>query len=277
MLWKKEASEKRDKTENLKKNNEQLMQNILPQHVIDHFLNDAERKDKDETDLYSKSYKNVGVIFASVPNFSEFYSEDSINKDGIECMRVLNEIISDFDEVLRDSRFACIEKIKTISSCYMAASNLDYNSTTSNNATDDDWQHLVDLTNFGIAIKGKLNEINAESFNNFALRVGIAQGPVVAGVIGAKKPHYDIWGNTVNIASRMESTGQSGTIQVLSDTYEILKNRGFLFKERGYIYVKGKGELLTYILVTEQSYDYTRPQRPEKNNKENLEVNKLHT
>jgi class 3 adenylate cyclase len=259
MLWKKEASKGKDEVESLKKINEILMRNILPQHVIDHFLT---VDNKDETELYSRSYGNVGVIFASIPNFAEFYCEDSINKDGIECMRVLNEIISDFDEVLSEERFDCIEKIKTVNSTYMAASGLKDSITV--DADKDQWDHLVRLTDFALALKEKLNDINGESFNNFALRIGIAQGPVVAGVIGAKKPHYDIWGNTVNISSRMESTGKAGTIQVLSDTYEILKNRGFEFEERGYVYVKGKGKLLTYILVTQQSYDYTRPQRPMK-------------
>lgn len=246
MLWKKEALDNKSGIESLRHRNERLMKNILPVHVIDHFL---KMEHDDETELYSRSYQNVGVIFASIPNFSSFYSEEGHNKGGIECMRVLNEIISDFDDVLSDPRFQLIEKIKTVNSCYMAASGLREVSNSPDIINSDPWQHLVDLTDFALKLKEKLDEMNAESFNNFELRVGIANGPVVAGVIGAKKPHYDIWGNTVNISSRMESTGRSGSIQVLENTYAILKERGFQFEKRGYVNVKGKGQLLTYWCI----------------------------
>eukprot|EP00111_Clytia_hemisphaerica_P004600 TCONS_00013203-protein len=263
MLWKKQALDNKQNVESLRHRNEALMQNILPIHVIEHFL---QVDNKDETELYSKSYNSVGVIFASIPNFSQFYTEESYNNGGIECMRVLNEIISDFDEVLRDKKFSLIEKIKTVNSCYMAASGLVHHESNSPDIIrGDPWQHLVDLTDFALALRQKLDAMNAESFNNFELRVGIANGPVVAGVIGAKKPHYDIWGNTVNIASRMESTGKSGTIQVLGDTYEVLKDRGFEFEQRGYVPVKGKGNLLTYILISRTFQDYCRPVRFQNN------------
>lgn len=262
MLWKKEALDNKEGVENLRHRNERLMQNILPIHVIDHFL---KIDNKDETELYSRSYQSVGVIFASIPNFASFYTEESYNKGGIECMRVLNEIISDFDEVLQEPRFSLIEKIKTVNSCYMAASGLiDKEVNSPDVVKGDPWQHLVDLTDFALALRDKLDAINIESFNNFELRVGIANGPVVAGVIGAKKPHYDIWGNTVNIASRMESTGRSGTIQVLKNTYEVLKDRGFEFEQRGYVNIKGKGRLLTYMLITRTYQDFCKPIRFQK-------------
>ncbi|XP_047144840.1 adenylate cyclase type 7 isoform X1 [Hydra vulgaris] len=244
MLWKKEAYDKQEQVENIRSRNQILMQNILPSHVIQHFLKTS---NADETELYSRSYSNVGVIFASIPNFSNFYTEESFNQGGIECMRVLNEIISDFDEVLSEPQYLLIEKIKTVNSTYMAASGLNDVS-----CIDDQWQHLVTLVQFALAIKKKLDLLNEESFNNFQLRIGIAHGPVVAGVIGAKKPHYDIWGNTVNIASRMDSTGEPGKIQMLKETKDILEVRGFNFVTRGYVYVKGKGKLLTYMIVTDQ-------------------------
>ncbi|KAB7503902.1 Adenylate cyclase type 7 [Armadillidium nasatum] len=79
--------------------------------------------------------------------------------------------------------------------------------------------------------------------------MGINHGPIIAGVIGARKPHYDIWGNTVNVASRMESTGKAGCIQTTEETTNILRNFGYIFEQRGLIAVKGKGELMTYYLV----------------------------
>lgn len=77
---------------------------------------------------------------------------------------------------------------------------------------------------------------------------GINQGSVIAGVIGARKPHYDIWGNSVNVASRMESTGQVGKIQVVEPTMLILREFGYVFEQRGMVKVKGKGQLMTYFL-----------------------------
>jgi len=188
----------------------------------------------------------VTVIFASIPNFDEFYSEDQINDGGKECIRFLNEIINDFDEVLSEPRFRSIEKIKTIKSTYMAAAGLrpEYES-----QDFEHWQQLVEVVDFALALRDKLESINQECFNQFVLRVGICQGPVVAGVIGAKKPHYDIWGNTVNVASRMESTGKAGYMQVTEQTYEILKDKGFSFIYRGPVKVKGKGQLVTYYLT----------------------------
>eukprot|EP00063_Salmo_salar_P080882 XP_014055717.1 PREDICTED: adenylate cyclase type 3-like isoform X2 [Salmo salar] len=206
-------------------------------------------------ELYSQSYDEIGVMFASIPNFSDFYTEESINNGGIECLRFLNEIISDFDSLLDESQFRCITKIKTIGSTYMAASGVTPNVSNGyaclkkEELTDRErWQHLADLADFALAMKVTLMNINYQSFNNFMLRIGLNKGGVLAGVIGARKPHYDIWGNTVNVASRMESTGVMGNIQVVEDCYHILKEYGFRFVRRGPIFVKGKGELLTYFL-----------------------------
>lgn len=93
-----------------------------------------------------------------------------------------------------------------------------------------------------------LDEINYQSYNDFVLRVGINVGPVVAGVIGARRPQYDIWGNTVNVASRMDSTGVQGKIQVTEEVQRILKRCSYEFVCRGKVSVKGKGEMLTYLL-----------------------------
>ena len=98
-------------------------------------------------------------------------------------------------------------------------------------------------------MREKLACLNEHSYNNFMLRVGMNIGPVVAGVIGARKPQYDIWGNTVNVASRMDSTGLPNHTQVTEDVYDILKNSPYEFQCRGKVKVKGKGDMTTYFLT----------------------------
>ena len=240
-LWQKRVEEQKEQVSDIRRKNEALVYNILPPHVAIHFLGRRNLKDEE---LYSMSYESVGVLFAAMPNFSDFYTEESVNNQGLECLRFLNEVISDYDALLEQERFKDVIKIKTIGSTYMAASGLnveeddhhDHSRTTDSDhhdhsrTTDSDhhdhsrtmdsnrhlnkWRHMVQLTEFALSLKDTLNNINKESFNNFVLRIGINCGPITAGVIGARKPHYDMWGNTVNVASRMESTGKAGSIQV---------------------------------------------------------------
>ncbi|XP_066482732.1 adenylate cyclase type 3 isoform X2 [Tiliqua scincoides] len=252
-VWKIDVHDQKERVYEMRRWNEALVTNMLPEHVARHFLGSKKR----DEELYSQSYDEIGVMFASIPNFADFYTEESINNGGIECLRFLNEIISDFDALLDNPQFRCITKIKTIGSTYMAASGVtpDVNTNGYNNAVKKEdvsekerWQHLADLADFALAMKETLMNINYQSFNNFMLRIGMNKGAVLAGVIGARKPHYDIWGNTVNVASRMESTGVMGNIQVVEETHFILKEYGFRFVRRGPIFVKGKGELLTYFM-----------------------------
>uniref|UniRef100_A0A8C8R9W1 adenylate cyclase n=1 Tax=Pelusios castaneus TaxID=367368 RepID=A0A8C8R9W1_9SAUR len=244
-LWRVQAKEEINEMKELREHNENMLRNILPSHVARHFL----EKDRDNEELYSQSYDAVGVMFASIPGFADFYSQTEMNNQGVECLRLLNEIIADFDELLGEERFQDIEKIKTIGSTYMAVSGL----SPEKQQCEDKWGHLCALADFSIALNESIQEINKHSFNNFELRIGISHGSVVAGVIGAKKPQYDIWGKTVNLASRMDSTGVSGRIQVPEETYQILKDRGFAFDYRGEIYVKGiseqEGKIKTYFLL----------------------------
>ncbi|NXH48765.1 ADCY3 cyclase, partial [Dicaeum eximium] len=251
-LWKIDVHDQKERVSEMRRWNEALVANMLPEHVARHFLGSKKR----DEELYSQSYEEIGVMFASLPNFADFYTEESINNGGIECLRFLNEIISDFDALLDEPQFRCITKIKTIGSTYMAASGVTpdagangFGAKKEPRSEKERWQHLADLADFALAMKVTLMNINYQSFNNFMLRIGKSgSGAVLAGVIGARKPHYDIWGNTVNVASRMESTGVMGNIQVVEETQQILKEYGFRFVRRGAVYVKGKGELLTFFL-----------------------------
>lgn len=245
-LWRQELEEQKERAAGMRQKNEALVYNILPPHVARHFLSSR----KNDEELYGHSYPRVGVLFASMPNFSDFYTEESVNNQGLECLRFLNEVISDFDALLEDPRFHDVIKIKTIGSTYMAASGLN---TEEKHSPEDpiqvQWAHLARITEFALALKDTLHGINEESFNNFILRMGINHGPIIAGVIGARKPHYDMWGNTVNVASRMESTGKAGYIQVVEETATILREFGYEFEQRGLVSVKGKGKLMTYYLI----------------------------
>ncbi|TRY90877.1 hypothetical protein DNTS_021953 [Danionella cerebrum] len=244
--------------------NRLLLENVLPAHVAALFVGENKKNEvgllstlslltRKYKDLYYKSYDCVCVMFASVPDFKEFYTECDINKEGLECLRLLNEIIADFDELLSKPKFSGVEKIKTIGSTYMAAAGLSGPPEQSNQDRERQNAQIGNMVEFAIALIGKLDGINRHSFNTFRLRVGINHGPVIAGVIGARKPQYDIWGNTVNVASRMESTGELGKIQVTEETSDVLQKLGYSCECRGLINVKGKGELKTFFVVTDSS------------------------
>ncbi|XP_036390850.1 adenylate cyclase type 2-like isoform X1 [Megalops cyprinoides] len=249
-LLKNKNRTEQDEIETRENLNRLLLENVLPAHVATLFVGENKKNE----DLYYKSYDCVCVMFASVPDFKEFYTECDINKEGLECLRLLNEIIADFDELLSKPKFSGVEKIKTIGSTYMAAAGLSGTPGQENNQDRERQQAQIgNMVEFAIALIGKLDGINRHSFNSFRLRVGINHGPVIAGVIGARKPQYDIWGNTVNVASRMESTGELGKIQVTEETSNVLQKLGYSCECRGLINVKGKGELRTFFVCTDMS------------------------
>ncbi|OQV18571.1 Adenylate cyclase type 5 [Hypsibius exemplaris] len=239
-LWKMQANDEKDEMEKLQAYNKTLVLNILPAHVADHFLH-IERRNED---LYSELCEDACIMFAKITNFSEFYVELEANNEGVECLRLLNEILADFDEMLSEDRFNTIEKIKTIGECYMAASGL-----TAATADHVQFRHVAQLADYAMAIREQLITVNEHSYNSFTLRIGLSMGPVVAGVIGAKKPQYDIWGNSVNISSRMESTGVPDKIQVTEEVFKVLEPLGYTFQARGSVQVKGKGLMTTYFLT----------------------------
>uniref|UniRef100_A0A6Q2YPZ3 Adenylate cyclase type 5 n=1 Tax=Esox lucius TaxID=8010 RepID=A0A6Q2YPZ3_ESOLU len=239
-LWKLQATEEKEEMEELQAYNRRLLHNILPKDVAAHFLARERRNDE----LYYQSCECVAVMFASISNFSEFYVELEANNEGVECLRLLNEIIADFDEIISEDQFRQLEKIKTIGSTYMAASGL--NDSTYDKAGR---SHIRALADYAMRLMDQMKYINEHSFNNFKMKIGLNMGPVVAGVIGARKPQYDIWGNTVNVASRMDSTGVPDRIQVTSDLYNVLNSYNYTLECRGLVKVKGKGEMQTYFLT----------------------------
>ncbi|XP_070410442.1 adenylate cyclase type 1 isoform X1 [Nothobranchius furzeri] len=260
-LWVTQAEEERDDMEKVKLDNKRILFNLLPAHVAQHFLMSNPRN----MDLYYQSYAQVGVLFASIANFNDFYIELDGNNMGVECLRLLNEIIADFDELMDKECYRDIEKIKTIGSTYMAAVGLV--PTTASKTKKSIISHLCTVSDFAIEMFDVLDAINYQSYNDFVLRVGINAGPVVAGVIGARRPQYDIWGNTVNVASRMDSTGVQGKIQVTEDVHRLINNF-YNFVCRGQVSVKGKGQMLTYFLESRrpgsqpsQSQQHTNAER----------------
>uniref|UniRef100_A0A2M4AD02 adenylate cyclase n=1 Tax=Anopheles triannulatus TaxID=58253 RepID=A0A2M4AD02_9DIPT len=246
-LWKAKLKVEQEEVETMRGINKILLENILPAHVAQHFL----KKERAVQELYHESYSSVAVMFASIPNYKEFYDETDVNKQGLECLRLLNEIICDFDKLLLKPKFSGIEKIKTIGSTYMIASGLRPGK--EEGATDEkrtEEHNVVVLVEFAIALMTALDQINRESFQRFRLRIGLNHGPVIAGVIGAQKPQYDIWSNTVNVASRMDSCGVMGRVQVTENTAKVLMAAGYSCDCRGPIHVKGKGVLTTYFVKT---------------------------
>lgn len=227
-----EADKHRIKIQNMRNQADLLLRNIIPIHVAEQLK---------VTQSYSKNHDNVGVIFGSIVNFSEFYEESY--EGGKECYRVLNELIGDFDELLRRPVFASVEKIKTIGATYMAASGL--NGLPSTHATP---HHLRALFDFALEMMQVVDDFNKNMLGfKFKLRIGFNHGPLTAGVIGTTKLLYDIWGDTVNIASRMDTTGVECRVQVSEESHCILRGLGYSFDYRGTVNVKGKGQMRTYL------------------------------
>lgn len=227
----------RDKTrvQSMKNQADWLLHNIIPKYVADQLKTTAK---------YSHNHKSVGIIFASIVNFNELYDESYLG--GKEYLRVLNELIGDFDELLEKSDFANVEKIKTIGSTFMAASGLNPQV---RQQSKEEYTHLYELLDFSEAMHKVIYDFNQDLLGfKLILRVGFNYGDVTAGVIGATKLYYDIWGDAVNIASRMDSTGVAGRTQLASNCLGVLSNR-YDFEPRGQVYVKGKDNMNVFLLI----------------------------
>jgi len=162
-----------------------------------------------------------------------------------ELVKMLNTIFTAFDDLAEGLR---LEKIKTIGDAYMAASGVPVPRA----------DHTDAIAELALAMGPELDRVAADTRLHLQLRIGIDTGPVVAGVIGRAKFIYDLWGDTVNTASRMESQGLAGRIQVTQRLYERLLNK-YQFEKRGSIQVKGKGEMTAYLLNGYQQVDKPTP------------------
>jgi class 3 adenylate cyclase len=202
---------------------ERLLTNVLPVPI-------AERL-KEGEEVIADAHPDVTVLFADVVDFTPLAERTTPDN----LVRFLDDVFSRFDELAE--RFG-LEKIKTIGDAYMAVAGL----------PDPRPDHADAAANMALAICDALAVMTGPSRGSVQARVGLNSGPVVAGVIGRKKFIYDLWGDTVNTASRMESHGIPGRIQVTEATYQLLRGR-YAFEERGPIEVKGKGQLRTYLLI----------------------------
>jgi class 3 adenylate cyclase len=206
---------------------ETLLLNILPVPI-------AERL-KEKPVTIADNFSNAGVLFGDIVGFTEL----SGKMPPAELVQLLGKIFSRFDHLADKHN---LEKIKTIGDAYMVVAGLP--------VPQENYAQAI--ANMALDMQQTIREFNAETGQTFQMRIGIAIGPVVAGVIGMKKFIYDLWGDTVNIASRMESHGIANEIQVTETTYNSIKDE-YLFEKRGAILVKGKGEMTTYLLKGKKS------------------------
>ncbi|HEY9624945.1 MAG TPA: adenylate/guanylate cyclase domain-containing protein [Crinalium sp.] len=212
----------RRELEEEQKKSERLLLNILPEAVAYQL--------KQEHRTIAENFAEASVLFADIVGFTELSS----NIPPHEIVTLLNQIFSVFD--LLAERHG-LEKIKTIGDSYMVVGGLPLERP----------GHVEAIANMALDMLIAITEFNTRRHKPFSIRIGINTGPVVAGVIGVKKFIYDLWGDTVNIASRMESQGLPDQIQVTQAVYERLQDK-YVFEERGAIDVKGKGPMLVYLL-----------------------------
>ena len=206
-----------------KANSDRLLLNILPSPIAERLQNGEQ--------VIVDSFAAVTVLFADIVGFSQLAARLSPN----ELVRNLNEIFSRFDRLAAEHG---LEKIKTIGDAYMAVSGL----------PERRLDHAERAAAMALAMQEEMLRFAGETGQSLSIRIGMHSGPVVAGVIGTHKFTYDLWGDTVNLASRMESHGHPSAIQVSEATERLLRD-SFHFVTRGRIQIKGQGELLTYLLM----------------------------
>jgi len=202
--------------------NEDLLNNVLPRPIATRL--------KQAPITIADGFQNASILFADLTGFTRLSSKLAPD----DLVQMLDTIFSRFGGLVDQYG---LEKIKTIGDEYMVASGIPI-------PRDD---HAQALANFALAMRDSLDEHNQIAGINLQLRIGLNSGPVVAGVIGKRRFLYDLWGDSVNTASRMESHGIPGEIQVTEATRDLLDGR-FSFIDRGLIDIKGKGPMRTYLL-----------------------------
>ncbi|MEG4446535.1 adenylate/guanylate cyclase domain-containing protein [Microcoleus sp. AT9_B5] len=205
------------------KKTESLLLNILPEAIADRL--------KYQPGVIADKFEKATILFADLVNFTQI----STTMPATKLVYLLNEIFSTFDQL---SEKHGLEKIKTIGDAYMVAGGIPIERP----------DHAEAIAEMALDMLAAIDELNLKLDAKFDLRIGINSGPVVAGVIGTKKFIYDLWGNAVNTASRMESHGIPGRIQISHYTYKLLQDK-YEFEDRGEIEIKGKGQMRTYLLT----------------------------
>ena len=211
-----------------KARSEELLLNILPEDVAEEL--------KSTGASMARRFENITVLFSDFKSFTQF--SENISAEAL--VEELHISFKKFDAIMQKYG---IEKIKTIGDSYMAASGMGHG-------------HLDSVKNAvmaGIEMQDFIIQLKAERESRgelaFEMRVGIHTGPVVAGIVGVKKFAYDIWGDTVNTASRMESSGEPGKVNISDVTYNLIKDEPeFKFTPRGKVMAKGKGEMEMYFV-----------------------------
>ncbi len=223
-----EVAERTRELREEKKRSDDLLLNILPEEVAEEL--------KANGQALAKHFQNVTVLFTDFKGFtamSEQLTPTQLVKDIHECFSAFDRITEKYG----------VEKIKTIGDSYMAVGGLPTPNTT----------HAVDVVKAALEIRdfiaeGKARKV-AAGLPYFEIRIGVHTGAVVAGIVGVKKFAYDIWGDTVNTASRMESSGEAGQVNISGTTYALVKEEpGFIFTSRGMVPAKGKGDLAMYFV-----------------------------
>jgi adenylate cyclase len=210
---------------------ENLLLNILPQAIAQRLKkNHNSGNNLAASTLIADGYSDVTVMFADIVGFTDLSGRIPPKK----LVDLLNQIFSRFDLLAETYH---LEKIKTIGDAYMVVGGLPQPRS----------DHAIAIASMALDMIDAIAQFNLDTGESFQIRIGINSGAVVAGVIGIKKFIYDLWGDTVNIASRMESHGVPGRVHVSAATFELLSG-SFLLEERGTISVKGKGEMQTYWL-----------------------------
>jgi adenylate cyclase len=203
---------------------EGLLLNLMPMSI-------ASRLKNNPNEIIADHFDEVTILFADIVDFTPRASQSPPR----EVVRYLNRVFSEFDRLAEKHR---LEKIKTIGDAYMVAGGM----------PDPQVGRAADVAKMALEILDVTRKLSAELHEDLAVRVGIHIGPAVAGVIGTRKLFYDVWGDTVNTASRMESHGSAGRIQVTEDTKRAL-GEAFRFERRGTVEVRGKGEMELYYLT----------------------------